>query len=652
MRYLTLLALVTITCASIGLPAQDRRLARPDGSAGRRLALVVGNNSYPSVPLVNAVNDARAVDAALRSIGFVTELVSNATLEAMDRAVEGFVSRIQPGDVALVYYSGHGVQVAGENYLIPIDFRGTDTTSLRRRTTSVSELQERLQERGARVRILILDACRDNPYSGTRSGTGGLAAYQAEGALIAYATAAGKTASDNAAGANGLFTAHLLKLLATPGVSISELFRGVREAVSTSSNGRQVPWVSDGLIGNFALVPGAVPAPPSSAAPAVPDADLARREELAYWESIKDSETPKEFEAYLQRYGANAVFAGPARLKIQKLSQTPTAASSDNDLLKRFFGGARGDLRRDAMDSEEDCRIRVEPSIARVAFSLPASATWEWHLPSTRDRVIEFDWSAEFQNRGQVFQVGFHSSSKRDGDPPVRGDLAQFLRAGEAYVSKCSPSSLGTLCGPVGPATLREENGSLIVEITNPTLLDQLFSDRPARATFKRRMPGRSELRREIDVTYTSPAEARQSSSSTGAAAQPVGAAAATIGINLVEIGSIDAGTWGLSPSVAHLMISGSVNSNFRDRDVIAAVNGIEVHTKESFETAAAGLLKGTPVSLTVLRDGTQRVIKVEPPANGAAASRLAAISPDSGAPSPRGDAPKPITLLSSVVAL
>lgn len=358
-----------LAAVTVATTAQERRLTRPD-VAGRRLALVVGNNTYPTVPLTNAANDARAVDAALRGVGFTTELVTDATLETMDRAVEGFIARVQPGDVALFYYSGHGVQVDGENYLIPIDFRGTDTIALRRRTTSVSEVEERLKARGTRLRILILDACRDNPYSGARSASQGLAAYQAEGALIAYATAAGKTASDNASAANGLFTMHFLKMLATPGLSISDLFRGVREAVSVASNGRQVPWVSDGLIGNFALVPadgtGAAPPSPLGAVPPVADGDLARREELAYWESIKDSRSAHAFEEYVKRYGPSAVFAEPARLKIQELSSQPSAPQPrGDDAFERFFG--RPTTQTDAVPEGQQLDVRLLPPLSSAS---------------------------------------------------------------------------------------------------------------------------------------------------------------------------------------------------------------------------------------------------------------------------------------------
>jgi TonB family protein len=258
--------------------AQDRRLGRTDG-AERRVALVIGNDTYAGAALSNAVNDARTVTSALRQLNFAVETTENASAEALARAIDGFVGRVQPGDVAIFYYSGHGVQVDGVNYLIPIDFTGGDAVALKFRTVSVSEIDERLERRGARVRILILDACRDNPFRGTRSGSGGLAAYTAEGALIAYATGAGATASDNAGAANGLFTSYFVDALKKPGITATELFRWVRLQVREKSGGRQVPWLHDGLVGEFVFNAGAAvpaPTPPPPAARPNPPASAPR----------------------------------------------------------------------------------------------------------------------------------------------------------------------------------------------------------------------------------------------------------------------------------------------------------------------------------------------------------------------------------------
>jgi mannose-6-phosphate isomerase-like protein (cupin superfamily) len=290
---------------------------------GRRLALVIGNDAYPRASLVNSVNDARAMARVLHDVGFIVTEAVNVGGEAMERAVDDFIGRVDSGDIALFYYSGHGAQVSGENYLVPVDYQGADEVALKRRSMALTDVDERLQQRGARVRIHIIDACRDNPYRGTRSGHKGLAAVQAQGALVAFATAPGTTASDNAKGANGLFTEHLLAALRVPGLGASELFRRVRQGVLQASDGKQFPWLSDGLVGEFVFR--AAPTPPPTAAGTT---DLVRREEVAFWESIAKSTDPGLFEEYLKRYGEAAAFASIARARVRDLRRIAVPAGT------------------------------------------------------------------------------------------------------------------------------------------------------------------------------------------------------------------------------------------------------------------------------------------------------------------------------------
>ena len=178
------------------------------------VALVAGNAAYPSTPLRNSLNDARDLSAALRELGFEVTLVADADLRSIDRAVETFVAGLQPGDVALFYYSGHGMQVNGENYLLPIDFRAQQEADVPYQAYSASRVHERMQAREASLSIVILDACRNNPFRGVRSASKGLAPMQTDkGSFIAFAAAPGQTASDNPSESNGLFTKHLLDAL-------------------------------------------------------------------------------------------------------------------------------------------------------------------------------------------------------------------------------------------------------------------------------------------------------------------------------------------------------------------------------------------------------------------------------------------------------
>jgi hypothetical protein len=255
-----------LAAATIQASAQDRRLSPLPQPSERRLALVVGNNAYPSAPLRNAVADATAVSAALRGLQFDVTTVTDADLTTLERAVDAFVARLTPADVAMFYFSGHGVQIDGENYLMPVDFKGFDEIDVKHKAYSATRVHEKLEAR-ARVRILVLDACRDNPFKSSRSAQGGLAEMTARGSLIAFATSPGSTASDNPRGRNGLFTEKLLEALSEPGLSASDLFRQVRKRVNDASDGRQFPWLWDGLIGDFVFKGGARVA--GAAAPAV-----------------------------------------------------------------------------------------------------------------------------------------------------------------------------------------------------------------------------------------------------------------------------------------------------------------------------------------------------------------------------------------------
>jgi len=239
---------------SITLAAQPRDLGF---EKAQKIALVVGNSAYPKWPLRNPSNDARAVAQSLNDLGFKTEMAIDLSLPNLDRAIGKFVSQVKAGDTAMFYYAGHGLQLEGENYLVPIDFDAKDETDAKYASYSASRVQERLERAGARVILVVLDACRNNPFQSTRSAGGGLAAMgSGKGTLIAFATAPGKTADDNPNGSNGLFTSHLITALREPGLSLDQVFNRVRERVYTDSKGRQVPWTVSSVIGDVYLRPG------------------------------------------------------------------------------------------------------------------------------------------------------------------------------------------------------------------------------------------------------------------------------------------------------------------------------------------------------------------------------------------------------------
>ncbi len=251
--------------------------------AGVRLALVIGNGQYQAVPaLDNPSNDAADVAQALRGAGFEVIEQRDATREAMARAVRDFSERLRNADVALFFYAGHGLQMNGENYLLPVDARIENPADVRFNTINLSDVQQEMEGSG-RANIIILDACRNNPFveklsrGGRSAPARGLGVMEAtgEGSLIVYSTQPGNVALDGA-GRNSPFTAALLKHLATPGLEVRQMISRVRGDVLEATGHRQRPWDNSSLVGDVylggpppaAATPGA--APPSNPAPAAP----------------------------------------------------------------------------------------------------------------------------------------------------------------------------------------------------------------------------------------------------------------------------------------------------------------------------------------------------------------------------------------------
>ena len=244
--------------------------------AGARLALVLGNGKYQNVPeLGNPANDAEDLARALRGVGFDVIEQRDATRDAMAKAVHDFSDRLAGADVALFFYAGHGLQMNGENYLLPVDAKIQNVADVHFNTINLTDIQQEM-ESGGRTNIIILDACRNNPFAealghGGRSVPGrGLGRLDAagEGSLIVYSTQPNNVALDGA-GRNSPFTAALLKHVATPGLEVRQMISKVRNDVLQATNRQQTPWDSSSLVGDVYLAgPLADAAPPTLAAAA------------------------------------------------------------------------------------------------------------------------------------------------------------------------------------------------------------------------------------------------------------------------------------------------------------------------------------------------------------------------------------------------
>jgi len=246
--------------------------SQTEAASGRRVALVIGNAGYKDSPLNNPVNDARDIAGLLGQMGFEVILAENADRRAMLEAVDRFADKVPGAAAALFYFSGHGLQVRGRNYLLPINYHIATEIDVEVEGLDAYRVLGKMEGPGDRVNIVILDACRNNPFARKfRTPMHGLARLDApRGTILAYATDPDNTALDGR-GRNSPYTEALKKYLTEPGLSVEQVFKKVRQEVIAKTDGKQTPWESTSLIGDFYFVPTpAIAASSTSAPPTTP----------------------------------------------------------------------------------------------------------------------------------------------------------------------------------------------------------------------------------------------------------------------------------------------------------------------------------------------------------------------------------------------
>lgn len=319
---------------AISIFGQQRGLSvakQSDNAPEKRIALVIGNSAYEQSPLINPINDAKDMAQMLTKLGFDIIYKENVTQIEMKRAIRAFGENIRNGGIGLFYYAGHGIQVNGQNYLIPVNATINKEEEIEYEAVDVGFLLAQMESAKNPMNIVILDACRNNPFARSfRSATRGLASITApSGTLIAYATAPGSVASDGNE-RNGLYTQELLRSMQAPRVTIEEVFKRVRVAVRDKTQGKQVPWESSSLIGDFYFLDAKDAAKAVTSQTNVPTLDPSAVE-LSFWETIKNSNNPNDFKAYLQQY-PNGRFAALAKIRANLESsekQTESNTSSE-----------------------------------------------------------------------------------------------------------------------------------------------------------------------------------------------------------------------------------------------------------------------------------------------------------------------------------
>jgi uncharacterized caspase-like protein len=334
MRYLTII--LSLICMVFTANA---------AKADRRVAFVVGNGAYKNVAqLPNPPVDAKAMAAVLRNVGFEVVEGTNLTRDKMTERLLEFGKKAQGADVAVFFYAGHGIAISGSNYLLPVDADIKSEMDVKLGAAINIDLTLDQTMSDAKVKLVFLDACRDNPFaakiksnSATRSvsvQTGLAEMKSGEGTLIAFATGPGQTALDGQEGTNSPFTRALISHITTPGVEIQQAMTEVRAQVNEETNKGQLPWGHTNLIGAVYLNPAAAPpksnataAAPSSSAPATVASGAGGTDvELEFWRSVKESNKPEELNAYLTNY-PNGQFKSLALARIASLENGPSTTT-------------------------------------------------------------------------------------------------------------------------------------------------------------------------------------------------------------------------------------------------------------------------------------------------------------------------------------
>ncbi len=300
----------------------------PLQAAETRVALVVGNSTYPSSRLDNPKNDATAMAATFRRLGFDVELIIDASKADFDAAQKRFAVKADKATAAVLFYAGHGIQANNFNYLVPIDAKPQSERDLKREMVKLDDIIDDMGN--AKVKLVFFDACRDNPLARSfgRGGTRGMAApNEASGTLISFATKHGNTASDGE-GKHSPYTESLLAALENPTEEVHALLRKkVQEAVKKKTQGQQEPWAYGNLNGDFYFIQGPVNITVNPAAPPRIKSDAEVEQEL--WDSIKDANSSEALNEYLKVY-PNGRFVAQAKVLLAKFRKD---TSSRNDPL-------------------------------------------------------------------------------------------------------------------------------------------------------------------------------------------------------------------------------------------------------------------------------------------------------------------------------
>lgn len=409
------------------------QLAAPGARAEARVALVIGNSAYTPSGLKNPVNDARLMARTLAAEDFDVTTVFDGDSAAMHEAIAVFGRKLStPGAVALFYYAGHGVQSGGDNYLIPVKADFGSTADVEKKGVALSAVFKVFEVSLSRLNIVLLDACRNNPFeTAGRASLQGLAPVVApSGTIISFATAPGQIARDGS-GLNSPYTAALAESIPTPGVTLEDMFRGTRRKVREATGNTQTTWEHSSLLTEFYFHPG----------PAGDGAQVTVAGEVAAWEKIRASHDPQVFREHTGRF-PDGLFAEVAAVRIAKLE----AQRSATPWQWMMTGGLTPEKSAAAANAAYEKALRLEssngaPEALTMVFELYQEAANAGSLDAmfglaraydkgrgaAKDLVRAAEWYEKAADRGHAGAMAALGTMREFGDG-TRKDLADALR--------------------------------------------------------------------------------------------------------------------------------------------------------------------------------------------------------------------------------
>ncbi|MDE0390693.1 MAG: SUMF1/EgtB/PvdO family nonheme iron enzyme [Rhodospirillales bacterium] len=467
----------------------------PPALAWQRVALVIGNASYAHAPsLANPLNDANDIGAALERLGFAVTRMDDADQVELRRGLQHFSLAASASEMAVVFYAGHGIEVDRRNFLIPVDARLLSDADVEFEAVPL-DLLSRAVERAKGLRLIILDACRDNPFAvamqrsgATRSIGRGLGSVEPSGeTLVAYAAKEGTVAADGE-GRNSPYTSALLAHLEEPGLEVGLMFRKVRDAVLAATGGRQEPFVYGSLSSHGAYLaalsepePAPTPTPQTVTVQGgedskTPGADqvverrIAAEKELLFWESVKDSQNPEELQAYLDRY-PEGTYAVLARSRLKELvgpEETPdvqVAVTPDEPerVIAPELPAPAPETVEASLGLERSERRQIQMGLAALGFD-PGPADG---LFGRRTRAAIADWQS-YQGGGTTGHLDAEAAKAllAAGEEETRKRAAEEARKREAMlpgrVFRDCPECPEMVVVPAGSfmmGSLRSESG-------------------------------------------------------------------------------------------------------------------------------------------------------------------------------------------------